>query len=112
MLHHQTLQPDGELHITTAHHVLDLELHEASRKTKFLDNASILSGSQSGQLLALSSRADHLPRAEHQSSGPGVSDTHNHSSKTLWIILCIACSQSYSLQVQPASQVHSRHNIL
>lgn len=30
---HQSFQSDGETHITAGHHVLDLEVHEASWKT-------------------------------------------------------------------------------
>lgn len=45
MREHQSLQPNGELHITTAHHVLNLEVQELGRKTELLYHTCIFSGS-------------------------------------------------------------------
>lgn len=42
----QSLQSDGEAHITARHHVLDLKVQEAGRKAQFLHHPSILPGRQ------------------------------------------------------------------
>ena len=41
-LERQTLQPNGEFDITTAHNVLDFELRELGVETKLLDYSSVL----------------------------------------------------------------------
>lgn len=44
MCEDQSLQPNGELHITAAHHVLNLEVQELCGKTELLHNTRIFSG--------------------------------------------------------------------
>lgn len=44
----QSLQSDGEAHVTARHHVLDLKVQEAGREAQFLDHPSVLPGRQPG----------------------------------------------------------------
>jgi hypothetical protein len=62
----QTFQPDGELDVAGANHVLDLEVLELGRKSEFLNNPGVLPGRESGVLLGLGAGADHLAGAEDQ----------------------------------------------
>lgn len=45
MCEDQSFQTDGELHITAAHHVLNLKVQELCRKPELLHHTSIFSGS-------------------------------------------------------------------
>ena len=80
----QTLQTDGELDITGANDVLNLEIRELGVETKFLNDARVLAGSQLGVILRLGTSDDHLARGEDQSCRFGLPNAHNHGGKTLF----------------------------
>ena len=79
----KTLQADGELDVTTADDVLNLELRELGVEAELLDNTRILARRQPRVVLRLGTGDDHLARREDESGRLGITDTHDHGRKTL-----------------------------
>lgn len=79
----KTFQTNGEPHITRADNVLDLKVRELGLESKLLNNSRILASGQLGVVLRLCSRHNHLARSKDQCSRLWLTDTHDHSSKTL-----------------------------
>jgi hypothetical protein len=80
----QTLQPDREPHITTADNVLDLELLELGVETQLLNDPRVFTGSETRIVLGLGSGDNHLSGSEDQSSGLGISNSHDDGGETLF----------------------------
>jgi hypothetical protein len=79
----QTLQTNGELDVTRADDVLDLEIRELGVETKLLDNPCVLPRRQLRVIFRFGTGDDHLSRRENQRSGLRLSNTHDHGSETL-----------------------------
>ena len=62
----QPLQPDGKLHVTRAHNVLNLELGELGIEAKLLYDARIFPGRKAAHFLTLGSSTHHLSTLENQ----------------------------------------------
>jgi hypothetical protein len=107
----QPLQTDGELDVARADDVLDLEIGKLGVETKLLDNTRILARSQLRIILGLGTSDDHLARGEDKSGGLRFTDTHDHGSKTLWVVLGVACVQRDGLQIKAAVKVDSSNDV-
>lgn len=79
----ETLQANGELHVTTSDNVLNLELGELGVEAQLLDNTCVLTRRQPRVVLALRTRDDHLARGENKGGCLGITNTHDDSCKTL-----------------------------
>jgi hypothetical protein len=79
----KTLQTDRELDITGANNILDLEVREFCVESKLLDDTSVFARRQLGIIFRFGTSNYHLARGKDQSSGLGLTDTHNDSGKTL-----------------------------
>lgn len=79
----KSLQTNGELNVTGAHDVLNLELGELGVEAKLLDDTRILARRQPRVVFRLRTRDDHLARREDERGGLGVADTHDDRGKTL-----------------------------
>ena len=79
----QTLETDGELDVTRADDVLDLELGELGVEAKLLDNTRILARRQTRVIFGLGTRDDHLARREDERRGLRVTNTHDDGGETL-----------------------------
>mmetsp|Transcript_4710 Transcript_4710/g.13535 ORF Transcript_4710/g.13535 Transcript_4710/m.13535 type:complete len:450 (-) Transcript_4710:281-1630(-) len=109
----QPLQPNGKLDIAASHHVLNLELLETHWISQLLQDTGKLARRQPGHVLRFRSRAHHFAGRENQGRGLWLTDTHDHRSETLRIVLCIARVERNLLQVQTlAAEVDRRHDIL
>jgi hypothetical protein len=80
---HTALRP--ELDITTADDILDFEFRKFGVKAKLLHDARVLARSQSGVVLRLGVRHNHLPRGKNKCSCFGVANPHDDSGETLSI---------------------------
>lgn len=119
----QTLQANGELDITRADDVLDLEVRELGVEPKLLDDTSIFAACKLRVVFGLGTSDNHLARGKNKRSGLGITDTHNDGSETLkvwsekspvhlWngmaylgVVLCVASVQSNRLEIQAAIEV-------
>ena len=79
----ETLKTNGELHVTRADDVLDLELGELGVEPELLDDTRIFAARQTRVVLALRTSDDHLARREDERGGLGVADTHDDGRETL-----------------------------
>ncbi len=79
----KTLETDGEVDVTRADDVLDLELGELRVEAELLDDARVLARCQARIILGLGPGHDHLARHEDEGSGLGVADTHDDGRETL-----------------------------
>ena len=79
----QTFKTDGKLDIAGTDDVLNLEVGKLGVETKLLDNASVLARGQLRIVFGLGTSDNHLARSKDESSGLGVSDSHDDSSKPL-----------------------------
>jgi hypothetical protein len=94
MVASKTFKSNGKANVTRANDVLDLEVGELGVETKLLDDTSILAACKFAVIFRFGSSNYHLSGSEHKSSCLGFTNTHNHSGKTLGVILGISCSQS------------------
>jgi len=85
MARSQALQTNGELDVTRADNVLNLEVGKLGVEAKLLNDASILATCKLRIVLGFSTSDNHLARGEDKSSGLGLTDTHNDGSETLEI---------------------------
>jgi hypothetical protein len=108
----EAFETDRELDVARADNVLDLEVGELGVEAELLDDARVLARSKAAVILALGARDDHLARCEDQSGSLGLADTHDDSSETLRVVLCIARMKSDGLQIETSRQVDRRDNVL
>ena len=107
-----SIQVDGETHVTRPYDVLDFELLELGFVAELLHDPCKLPSSKPRVFLALSSDYYHFSTGEYQSSGLRLSDPHNDSSEPLGVVLCIPSLQSYLFEVQFHHQVACGHHVL
>lgn len=109
----QTLERDGEPHVTGADDVLNLEfLHFDLIVAHFLDHLSVHACGSLGLFLTLRSSDDHLPRREDECRGLGVTNSNDDCSKSLRVVLSIAAVERNLPQVELDAQVCRRHDVL
>lgn len=108
----ERFETDGKPDVHRRHHVLHGEIDEARREADFLDDPSVLAGSQMRLALATRPRHHHLARREDQRRRFRPPDSHYHRSEPLWIIFGISCMQSYPLQIKFAIKIDCCNYIL
>lgn len=109
----QFLQLDFEIDWTRANHVLNFEIRKFDLVANLRNGFGVVLGSIQTQLFTLGSGNDHLSSFEYQSSSSGrFFHTHDHSSKSLWIVLSISTFERNIFQVQGTAQTGSRNEIL
>ena len=79
----ETLETNREFHVARAHDVLDLELGELGVEAKLLHDTRVLARRQARVVLGLGASDDHLARGEDKRCRLGITNTHDHSRKTL-----------------------------
>ena len=79
----QTLETDGELDVTRADDVLDLELRELGVEAELLHDTRVLARRQTRVIFRLCTGDDHLARSEDECGGFGITNTHDHGRETL-----------------------------
>ena len=90
----QVLQRYGELDITRADDVLDLEILEFDVVAgHLLNHFRVLLGRVSRLILALGASDDHLARGKDQGCGLGVTDADNDGGETFWVVFCVSAVQ-------------------
>ena len=80
----QTFKTNGELDVARTNDVLDFEVGKLGVETKLLDDTSVLARCKLGVIFRLRSCDNHLAGREDEGSGLGLTNTHNHSSETLF----------------------------
>ena len=83
----QTQQKTGHAFVTS----ISVMWFSFYLKPEFLHNPGIFSCRHSTVLLWLGPGADHFTRAKDEGGSPGFTDSHDHSSKSLRIVLSISC---------------------
>lgn len=111
MARSQTLKTDGELDVARPDNVLDLKVRELGVETELLNDTGVLARRELGVVLRLCTGNDHLSGCEDQGSRLGITDTHNHCSKTLWIVLCVAGVQGDRLKIETAVEIDRCNDI-
>ena len=81
----ETLQTNGELEVTRADDVLNLELGKLRIEAEFLNDAGVLARRQTRVIFRLCTRDDHLARREDERGRLRVTDTHDDRGETLEI---------------------------
>lgn len=79
----ESLQANGELDVTTADDVLDLEFRELCVEAELLHDAGVLAGRETRVVLGLCTGDDHLARGEDEGGRLRVADTHDDGRETL-----------------------------
>lgn len=132
----KSFQTNGELDVTTAHNILNLEFRELGIEPELLHYTCVLARCQSRIIFGLGTSDDHLARCEDQRGRLGFTYTHDDGRKTLQrgamtrealdihtrseknritnlgVILRISRMQRDRLEVKPAIQVDRRDNVL
>lgn len=108
----KTLEPNGELDVARADNILDLEVRELGVEAELLDDTRVLAASKLRVILGFGTSNYHLARGEDQSRRLGLTNSHDDSSETLWVVLRISSMQGNGLEVQSAIEIDSRHNVL
>mmetsp|Transcript_30143 Transcript_30143/g.99934 ORF Transcript_30143/g.99934 Transcript_30143/m.99934 type:complete len:279 (+) Transcript_30143:348-1184(+) len=108
----EALEPDGELDIARADHVLDLEVGEARRKIQLLDDPRELARRLPRLLLALCARDDHLARLEDERCCLWVPDPHDDGGEALRVVLGVAGVHRDGLQVEGDAEVARGDDVL
>lgn len=93
----ETLETNGEFYITGPDNVLDFKVSEAGGKAELLNDSSVLSSGEFGIILTLGTGDDHLTTGKDECGGLWITNTHDDSGKSLWIVLCIPCVESNGL---------------
>jgi len=83
MLGGETFETDGELDVTRADDVLDLEVGEFSIEAKLLDNTRVFARRKLGIIFGLCSSYNHLAGGEDQGGRFRFTDTHDDGCETL-----------------------------
>lgn len=120
---HETFQADRKLHITAPNHVLYFEIkkfclwrtkertfnqiwnrelaavEDTHRKSKFLNNSSVLSGSQPRILFTLRSCTHHFARTENKGRSSRFTNSHDDCCETLGVVFGVTGVESNFLQV-------------
>jgi len=86
--------------------------YEFGIEAKLLDDTSVLAASEFAVILRLGSSDDHLATGEDESGRLGLTDTHDHGSETLGVVLGVTGMQCYCLQVQTTVQIDGSDNVL
>lgn len=81
----QAFQADWEFDVARADNVLNLELGEFGVKAQFLDDTSIFAGSEARVVFRFGASDDHFSRGENEGRRFRFTNTHDHSSKSLFI---------------------------
>ena len=79
----KTLKTNGELDVTRADDVLNLELRELCVEAELLDDTRVLARRQARIVLGLGTGDDHLARREDEGCRLGVADAHDDGGETL-----------------------------
>lgn len=108
----KALKTNGKLDVAAAHNVLNFEIRELCVETKFLNDASVLARSELAVIFRLGTGHDHLARSKDERGGLGLSNAHDDSRETLWVVLGVSGVQSNGLEIESAVQVHGRDNVL
>ena len=94
------------------HHVLNLEVCEASREVELLDDARVFSRCHPRVLLALCTRHHHLAAPEDERCRLRVADSHDDCSEAFRIVLGVARFQGDRLQVKLGCEVACGDDVL
>jgi hypothetical protein len=86
MLRAETLKTNGKLDVARTDNILDLEVRELGIEAQLLDDASILARSKLGVVFGLCASHHHFARSEDESGSLWVANTHDHGSKSLFIV--------------------------
>lgn len=86
----QSLKRDRKSNITGSNDIVELVIEELGSEAKLQDDARELASCQSGIIFRFVARDDHLAGCKNQSSGLGISDTHDDSREALRVVLGIA----------------------
>ena len=79
--------------------------YEFGIEAKLLNDTSVLAASKFAVILRLGSSDDHLATGEDESGRLGLTDTHDHGSETLGVVLGVTGVQRNGLEVQARAQV-------
>jgi hypothetical protein len=79
----QPFKTDRKLDIAGTHNVLDLKVSKLCLETQLLNDPSIFPSRQFGVVFGFGTCHYHFTRSEDQGCSFGITDTHNHSRKTL-----------------------------
>lgn len=92
---------------------MDFEICKFDSESNLFNLFGIQFGSSSAELFRLGSSANHLARSENESSRLfRVSDSHDDSSESLWIVFGILSLEGDVSQVQSALKIRSRNDVL
>ncbi len=97
MRQHEPFESNGELDITTADHVLYLEVEKLGLEAKLLNDSRVLSRRQPRIFLALRAGANHLARAEDEGGRARLSNSHDDGRESLGIVFGVPGVEGYLL---------------
>jgi len=121
----QTLKANGEADIARTHDVLNLELTEASFKSKLLNNAGIFSTGETTVVFTFRTCDDHLPRGKNKCCRLWFTNTHNNGRETLRtasihhshahaylrVVFSITRMQRDGFKIESSLKIHGGDNI-
>lgn len=96
----------NHLKIDTIH-----ESRHAICEPNYLNNASVFPGSNTALLNSLGPSADHFAGGEDQSSGLGLSESHDHSCKPTRVVLRISCLEGDVFEIQRAVEIDRGNDV-
>lgn len=108
----KSLQTNGELDIARTDNVLNLELGKLCVKPELLDDACVFARSETRVVFRFGTRDDHFSRRKDERRRFRFADTHDHSGKTLWIVLCITGVHCNRLQIETCPEIDGSYDIL
>lgn len=96
----KAFQLDFEIHTTRTYHILDFEVRQINLVSNLFYCFRIMLCRIQTQLLTLGTGNNHLACFENKSGGSsGFTHSHNHCSKTLWVVLSVSALKGDFLKV-------------
>jgi hypothetical protein len=96
MARSETLETNGELNVARSDNVLDLEVGELGVETELLDDTRVFARRQLRVIFGLGTSDDHLAGGEDQGGCLGLTNTHDHSGKTLQTLASLFADESWA----------------
>lgn len=111
MTRRKAFKTNWELDIAGADNVLDLEIRELGVKAELLDDSCVFARRQARVVLRFGTSNHHLAGSKDQCGSLGLTDTHNDSGETLWIVFRIPRVKRNGLQIETAIEVDRGNDI-